>query len=185
MSGKTRSQRIQGYTNSPDCFFIGNKKSLIYHKKDCPRVEEIVNGDLIACGQNPENKGYKPCPYCTPTPIDVRRRKGDDPPISKAEMMRRAMSELAARRLMHIEFVGDNAFVTTIAGEWYFNYNIRPIQLHHKNLKVRLDRDGQSTGYFHQQKWVFETPLEVLAYIYQHERSSEDRAFAPQSPNAQ
>lgn len=179
MSGKSRTQRIRGYMSSPDCFFIGNKKKLIYHQKDCPLVDSIVNADLIACGQNPENKGYKPCPYCKPIPIDTQRRKrGDEPAVSKAEMMRRAMSDLATRRLMHIEFVGDNAFVTTIAGEWYFNYNIRPIQLHHKNLKARVDKHGKSTGFFHQQKLVFETPMEALAYIYQHERAAEDRAFA-------
>lgn len=139
-----------------------------------PLVGGIVNDDLIACGQNPENKGYKPCPRCNPVPIDApRRRKGDEP-----VMMRRAMFDLATRRLMHIEFVGDNAFVTTIAGEWYFNYNIRPIRLHHKNLKARVDKHGKSTGFFHQQKLVFETPMEALAYIYQHERAAEDRVFA-------
>lgn len=130
--------------SSPDCFFIGNKKKLIYHQKDCPLVDSIVNDDLIACGQNPENKGYKPCPYCKPIPIDTpRRKRGDEPVVSKAEIMRRAMFDLATRRLMHIEFVGDNAYVTTIAGEWYFNYNIRPIQLHHKNLKARVDKHGK------------------------------------------
>lgn len=98
--------------------------------------------------------------------------------VSKPEMMRRAMSDLATRRLMHIEFVGDNAFVTTIAGEWYFNYNIRPIQLQHKNLKTRVDKHGQSTGFFHQQKLIFETTMEALAYIYQHERTAEERTFA-------
>ena len=179
MSGKSRTQRIRGYMSSPDCFFIGSKKKLVYHQKDCPLVDGIVNDDLIACGQNPENKGYKPCPYCKPIPIDKpRKKRGDEPVVGKAEMMRRAMSDLATRRLMHIEFVGDNAFVTTIAGEWYFNYNIRPIQLHHKNLKVRVDKHGRNTGFFHQQKLVFETPLEALAYIYQHERAAENRAFA-------
>lgn len=184
MSKKSRTQRIRGYMFSPDCFFIGNKKKLVYHQKDCPLVDSIVNDDLIACGQNPENKGYKPCPCCNPVPVDApRRRKGDGSIVSKAEMMRRAMSELAARQHMYVEFVGDSAFVTTIAGEWYFNYNIRPIQLHHKNLKVRLDRNGQNTGFFHQQKLVFETPMEALAYIYHHERAAENRAFAEKIPD--
>jgi len=118
-----------------------------------------------------------PCPCCKPIPIEngKKKRRTD---ITKAELMRRGMAELAARRHMHIEFVGENAMVTTIAGEWYFNYNIRPIQLHHKNNEQRYDKQGRLTGFYHQQKISFQTPMAALAYIYQHERSLEDRAFS-------
>ena len=93
--------------------------------------------------------------------------------------MRQSLAELADRHRMHISFVGSNAVVTTIAGEWYFNYNIRPIQLHHKNNERRTDCYGRSTGHYHIQNVHPETPLEAMAYIYHHERSVEHYFFAP------
>jgi len=79
---------------------------------------------------------------------------------------------------MHLEFVGDTAFVTTVAGEWFFNPNIRPIQLHHKNTEKRFDYNGNSTGHYHVQKVTARSPVTALGYIYQHEQAEIKRLIA-------
>ena len=71
---------------------------------------------------------------------------------------------------MHAEFHGGMVYITTIAGEWYFDYNDRPIRLRHKNAEKWVDRYGQDTGHYHVQPYHFHAPLQTLAYIRNHEQ---------------
>lgn len=139
----------------------------------------IVKNDLVVCGQNPEFQGFKPCPECKPVPVAVKK----DRPVrrTKSELMRQSLAELADRHGMHIAFKGGTALVTTIAGEWFFDYNQRPISLHHKNNDIRLRLDGTPNGHYRVQALTFPTPLAALAYIYRHERAAERLAFSMES----
>lgn len=175
MSGISRTERLRRILARQDCYFVGDKTSKYYHMKDCPCIAQIVKKDLEACGSNPEHHGFKPCSVCKPSPVIVKKER---PALkSKSELMRQAMAELAERHSMHVEFKGGSALVTTIAGEWFFDYNQRPICLHHKNNDARFRADGTSDGYYHIQKLTFPTPLAALAYIYHHERAAERLAF--------
>nr|WP_326184523.1 hypothetical protein [uncultured Oscillibacter sp.] len=175
MSGMSRTERLRRILARQDCYFVGDKRSKRYHTKDCVCISQIVKKDLEACGPNPELHEFKPCPVCKPIPVIVKKERSNLK--TKSELMRQAMAELAERHSMHIEFKGGSAMVTTIAGEWFFDYNQRPICLHHKNNDARFHADGTSDGYYHVQKLTFPTPLAALAYIYHHERAAERLAF--------
>lgn len=176
MSGISRTERLRRMLARQDCYFVGNSSRKYYHTKDCPYISLIVKKDLVACGPNPEFQGFKPCPECKPVPVAVKK---DRPALrTKSELMRQALAELADRHGMHVTFKGGSALVTTIAGEWFFDYNQRPICLHHKNNDIRLRPDGTPNGHYHVQTLTFPTPMAAMAYIYHHERAAERLAFA-------
>lgn len=157
-----------------DCCFIGDKEKKRYHKKNCPNIDLITRKNLIACGPNPENKGFKPCADCMPTPYAVPKEKKD----SRAKSLRDALEDVAERNGMHLRVIGSTAYVTTVAGEWFFDYTLPTITLHHKNKDLRYDyHDNPIPGDYHRQKQPFASPLETMAYIRNHERSLEKRLF--------
>jgi len=86
--------------------------------------------------------------------------------------MREQIKVLSEQYGMHVEFIGGMVYITTIAGEWHFDYNDRPIRLHRKNAEKRLDRHGKLIGYYHLQEYSFHAPLQVLAYIRKHEQAA-------------
>lgn len=68
------------------------------------------------------------------------------------------MKSVAEQYQMHIEFMGPNVYVTTIAGEWFFDYNTRPITLHHKNEELWYSQMGRGRGHYHAQNKNFSSP---------------------------
>ena len=122
--------------------------------------------------------GFKPCPICVgknmlpitdTAPAQNTPKKKAPGHVSKSEIMRRQIKALSVQYGMHAEFHGSMVYVTTIAGEWYFDYNDRPIKLKHKNATKKLNRNGKSTGHYHNQDLTFHAPLQVLSYIRRHE----------------
>lgn len=183
---RSKEETLQNYRNMPDVYFVGDKRQKRFHTFDCAEIRFIAKADLYPCGPHPESVGFRRCQWCRPKlPEGVAKKERGK---TKAEIMRQSLAELADRHGMHVSFVGNNIVVTTIAGEWYFDYNIRPIQLHHKNTEQWVDSHGQSTGYYHRQNVPLATPLQAMAYIYHHERSLEHFAFVqdaegPQEPS--
>lgn len=95
---------------------------------------------------------------------------------SKDAIFQDALTELCDRYKMHVRFKGGIAFVTTIAGEWQFRYNDRPIQLFHSNsLKGKGD--------LHNQNIRFYSPVDVIRYIYFHEKNRLQREMADLEEN--
>lgn len=175
--GMARHERLRRILARPDCYFVGDLSRRFYHNKDCSYIEKITKRNLEACGANPELHGFKPCPFCKPTP--VIKKKDDAAGLkAKSEVMRQALAELANRHGMHAAFKDGTALVTTVAGEWIFNFNQRPIQLFHKNSEDRLYEDSRPSGDYHSQYLTFPSPMDALVYIYHHERAAEARAFA-------
>lgn len=171
----SKVNKLQKYMVRTDCYFIGDKKSKRYHNKDCPNIAFIANSNLIACGPNPEGKGFKPCSICNPIPRVVKKNL----PESRSVTLQKALSSLAERHGMHVRFANSNAYISTFAGEWFFNYTNENIVLYHKNLEVRCNHKGDPIpGDFHVQKISFKSPLEVLSYIAHHEKAAENRRFA-------
>ena len=179
MSGKTKYQRLNRMRVRQDVFFIGDQASKTYHKKYCDLIDHITNRNLVACGRRPEGQGFKPCSQCRPEPpppAAENRRENQFP--TRREVMEQALLGLAARRQMHISFASSFVYVTTLAGEWYFDYNSRPIVLHHKHHDGRPD----PVGCYHTQEQTFASPIYAMAYIHNHERAMERRLFGYGGP---
>ncbi len=159
-----RAERLERYMRNKDVYFIGDKNKKIYHNKDCEGIEYIVNKNLCSCGANPENAGFKPCPVCNPVPVIFPPQKSKHK--TRKATLQESLLALASRHDLHIEFKGTTAYVTTIAGEWFFTYTDMDskIQLYHKNNK-EYNNNGitHNTGYCHNQKNILILRLACLA----------------------
>lgn len=198
MSSKNaRYTRIASLRSNGEYFFIGDKVKHIYHRKSSSCVEQISKKSMVGLGRNPGENGFRPCLYCSPEKIvlpepqqDLQKasskepQKGSREQKSKAELMREELVKTAYSYGLHLEFFGSNVYVTTIAGEWYFDYNIRPIALHHKNNRLFLTKGGKPKKYYHEQDKTFSTPLEVITYIFRHEKAAVQRGFLENGSNA-
>ena len=79
---------------------------------------------------------------------------------------------------MKAKLAGPNIYITTVADEWFFNFTSTPIQLHHKNVEERTDRNGHpQLNHYHIQPNTFTSPLEALTYIYRHTEAATRRAL--------
>lgn len=174
----SRGEKIARYMDSEDCYFIGDKKDKLYHAKNCRFVNVIVNSSLVACGPNPENQGFRPCPFCKPTPVELPPKEKK---ATRATNLKEQLEALAERRGMHLRFKGPNVFVETIAGEWYFDYTVPVITLHHRNYRYIQTGESKGSGDYHTQKEQFESPVVAMHYIYNHEREKERELFAPKA----
>jgi len=131
---------------------------------------------MVGLGREPEAKGFHPCPLCHPEEVKL-------PPQSSALRRRKRKSALTQDELikigegygLHLEFIGPDVYVTTVAGAWYFDDNIRPIVLHHKNNRVFPAKNGKAKRYYHEQEYTFPSPLEAMKYIFRHERAAVQR----------
>lgn len=176
MSGLTKTKKLERYRVRTDVYYIGDKNAKEYHRKDCAMIDFIKNDDLVPCGAVPENKGLKPCPICKPTPVAIVKSRPKAQ--TRADILQKALSSVAKQHNMFIRFVGSSAYVSSIAGQWFFNYTADNIVLYHENQDVRYDRDGDLVpGDFHVQDKSFRSPLAAIAYIARHEKAVENRLF--------
>lgn len=155
--------------------YIGDKNTMLYHTAKCPTMPLLSLENIQGCGKKPEASGFFPCRRCLPLlaeEADARRTILLNQQNSKATVLRDELRVFCYEYGMYIEFIGSIAYVTTIAGEWFFDPNIRPIKLHHKNEEMRYDNSGRSNGYYHIQEVTFPTPAHAISYIYRHERST-------------
>ncbi len=170
-----RINKAQDLINNCDSYcYIGDRSTMLYHSKKCPTLPQLQIKDLQGCGKQPERSGFSPCHRCLPELAKVAAAKKyalSNTTRSKAAIMRDEMMLICNECGMHLEFVGNTAFITTIAGEWFFDPNIRPIQLHHKNTEKRYDRNGNFTGHYHRQDVTVKSPASALGYIYHHEQA--------------
>ena len=170
-----RINKAQDVLNKCDTYcYIGDRSTMLYHGKKCPSLELLDINKVQGCGKQPERSGFSPCHRCLPKLAKAAASKKyalSNTIRTKAAVMRDEMMLICNECGMHLEFVGDTAFVTTVAGEWFFDPNIRPIQLHHKNTEKRFDYNGNSTGHYHVQKVSVRSPATALGYIYHHEQA--------------
>lgn len=185
---KTKHARLEAMRRNGDYFFIGDQSTRIYHRKDSECLDLYVTKNaMVGLGRDPEAKGFQPCPLCHPEEVALppksapprRRRK------SKAALTQDELIRIGEGYGLHLEFIGPNVYVTTVAGEWYFDYNIRPIVLHHKNNRVFPAKNGRPKRYYHEQEHTFPTPLEAMKYIFRHERAAVRRGFQDEEEGAE
>lgn len=138
----------------------------------------VQNKNLCLYGDNSDDNEFKTDFACVSSSKQSIAKKFKQK--SRREVLQDALLTLAERHNMHIRFKGTTAYVTTIAGEWYFNFTdtSREIKLHHKNYKKITDEHGNILpGYFHIQEQQFTTPLSVVSYIAKHEKALENQHF--------
>ena len=90
-------------------------------------------------------------------------------PSTKAYIMEKQIAAFCEEYGMHAEFKAGTAFITTIAGEWFFMYNDRPIRLHHKNYSTEELKSNRQADLYHLQGTRYSSPLQVLRYISNHD----------------
>ncbi len=155
--------------------YIGDRRTMLYHSKRCPTLLLINSEDMQGCGRKPEGSGFLPCPRCLSSlflkSIEYRNSLLKQPP-TKASVMKNEIRILCYEYGLHSEFVGTIVFITTIAGEWFFDPNIRPILLHHKNNEKQYNCSGKYKIHSHIQDLTFSTPAHAIGYIYRHERAT-------------
>ena len=178
--------------------YFGDKTTKKYHLRSCERLDEVEDSNLQGLGKNPGKNGWSPCPLCikevviyapqeSPKPNPKPSPKPAPKPVTKlawengveakykrsgknkAETMKQEIAGVCEEYGMHAEFVGGTAFITTIAGEWFFTYNDRPIRLHHKNYADNAVKAKRTTKLYHLQYETFASPLHVLKYISGHD----------------
>ncbi len=172
--------------NHSNYAFFADTRTKIFHTASCPDITGIALKYIQGCGKKPEKSGFHPCPRCVPKSAQFSRplppkpyTRSPVPKRSKAEIMREQLLRVADTYGIHLCFVGQIAHIMTLAGEWYFDINDRPITLHHKNAEERYDRQGQLISHYHIQRNVkINSPLHALAYIFRHEAAEEVRLLA-------
>ena len=154
--------------------FVGDKSTGLYHNRSCELLSSLNPNTIQGCGKNPEDSGFLPCPKCLPSRVAKPRsiKKVRKKPKTKAELIKEQLIRISEAYGMHVQIVGNVAFVTSVAGEWYYNYCERPIKLRHQNTEQRFDAQGRSTGFYHKQDYEFASPAHALAYIHRHEQAT-------------
>lgn len=165
MSGKSRAVKLNAMMKRPDCFFTGDLDRKIYHKKDCDRIGFITKSNLVACGRNPENQKFKPCPICKPEPIPKTEQYREE-----LSPRARSLVDFATQYGMGVEVKEPFITLKTLVGEWFFNFKAEEIILHHRNLEKRYNSDGtRKPGDFHRQNCIFRSPAAVIRYVSRHD----------------
>lgn len=167
--------------------FVADKSTGLFHCAKCESLASITAENIQGCGKKPEKSGFKPCPLCLPLREaeykynnckNYREKYNGSKSKTKATIIREQLQHICYAYGIYIEFSGSCAYVTTVAGEWHFNYCDRPIKIHHKNDEQRFDATGKHTGYYHIHDTMFSSPAYALAYIFRHEQATIKRIMA-------
>ena len=188
----------EGIFSNDRYMYIGNSVSKRYHLQTCEELAAVRDSNLVGLGKDPETYGWSPCPYCIKEIIE-EPKKPEPPPnikqyrrpapnatkkmawerqteekasrtgLTKAQIIKQEIVAACEEYGMHAEFAGGTVFVTTIAGEWFFAYNDRPIRLRHKNYSKDTKHLSATMSHYHLQEKRFPSPLHVLRYICEHD----------------
>jgi len=160
--------------NNKGYSFLGDHLTMIFHKKECPHLKKATKASLIGLGSHPKSH-WKPCPKCNPQKTSMKKKSRKpmqqsrldqiwaacEKYISKTELLGNQLRSLCADKGIFAEITGELIKMTTISGEWHFNFVVRPIELYHRNYN---GEDG-----FHIQAKSFPTPIHVIAYVQKHD----------------
>jgi hypothetical protein len=178
-SGVSLPRRERVFSNTGYQHF-GDTATHHYHLRTCERLDYVKEEHIVGLGKNPHKKGWHPCPFCIKdAPIvqsiaNVKTASKSTPKtggstLTKAQIIKHELSKACAEYGMHAEYAGGTVFVTTVAGEWFFDFNDRPIRLHHKNYTERAKELSKTLNHYHLQSRKFASPLQALRYISEHD----------------
>ena len=166
--------------------YIADIKTGLYHNIKCNDLSTILMENAQGCGKNPEKSGFHACPKCLPQRVAEhslknKSRRPSNIIKTKAEIIKEQLKAICESYGIYVDFSGSMAFVTTIAGEWYFDFCDRPIRIHHLNSDQRLDSGGDLVSYSHVQKNTFTSPAHAIAYIFHHEQAAIKRLMSTEN----
>lgn len=160
--------------------YVVDKETLICHLAWCDRAKEIPKARRLTMSRIPHQGRFALCATCFREKTPEQQLKdflNTCKPASKSEIVSKAIVTYCEELGVHAEVKAGTAYITTIAGEWYFTYNDRPIVLHHKNSEKRYDWKGNLLkNHYHIQQQKFYSPAHALAYIAIHDKP--ERALA-------
>lgn len=137
----------------------------IFHSARGKCVKALGLNEIAPIFEMPNTKDAAPCPIC------MRRKHEKMSLISYDKLFQRIVQQFCNRHDMYAQFTGNIAYVTTIAGEWYFDYTESDPTLHHRSTEKRFLRSG-NISYYHIQSISLRTCLDVVDYIYKHDMST-------------
>ena len=154
--------------------FIYDKRTEMYHSSTglCCRLMGLDKSNGIHfLKQDVKNRI---CPLCLPS---LNASICYQP---KDKLTQSVLKAYCEQQNMHIEFVGSIAYVTTIAGEWYFDYTIREPAIHHRSIEKREVAQGKISHY-HIQRINTKTALTAVMHIYRHDQAAIRRLMGAES----
>jgi len=157
--------------------FLGSNLTMVFHKKDCPLLDKTTKSTLIGLSSHPKTH-WKPCSHCNPQIVNPKKKKAKkrkirrlslideqwaiiEKSITKNDLLGAQLKKLCMERGIFAEISDKSIDMTTISGEWHFNFIERPIVVYHRNYHCV---DG-----YHIQERAFPTPIHVIAYVQKHD----------------
>lgn len=175
-------ERAAAETAKEDQKYIVDKRTLICHFAWCDRASEIPEEFQLKVAHIPFQGRIALCTNCFRDKNREQQLKTylkTCKPGSKNDIVSKAIVAYCEKLGIHAECKAGVAYITTVAGEWYFTYNDRPIVLHHKNAEKRYDSHGrEKKNQYHIQEQKFYSPAHALAYIAIHDRPERALAIA-------
>lgn len=175
-------EKAAAETEKEDQKYIVDKRTLICHCAWCDRAGEIPEEFQLKVAHIPFQGRIALCTNCFRDKTREQQLKTylkTCKPGSKNDIVSKAIVAYCEKLGIHAETKAGVAYITTVAGEWYFTYNDRPIVLHHKNAEKRYDAHGnEKKNQYHIQEQKFYSPAHALAYIAIHDRPERALAIA-------
>ncbi len=175
-------EKAAAETEKEDQKYIVDKRTLICHFTWCDRASEIPEEFQLKVAHIPFQGRIALCTNCFRDKTREQQLKTylkTCKPGSKNDIVSKAIVAYCEKLGIHAEAKAGVAYITTVAGEWYFTYNDRPIILHHKNAEKRYDAHGkEKKNQYHIQEQKFYSPAHALAYIAIHDRPERALAIA-------
>lgn len=166
-------EKAAAETEKGDQKYIVDKRTLICHCVWCDRASEIPEEFQLKVTHIPFQGRIALCTNCFRDKTREQQLKTylkTCKPGSKNDIVSKAIVAYCEKLGIHAETKAGVAYITTVAGEWYFTYNDRPIVLHHKNAEKRYDAHGnEKKNQYHIQEQKFYSPAHALAYIAIHD----------------
>ncbi len=158
------------------CRIVALNGSKVFHIKDDCRFTKGKSAYNMTWFDNcidAEMLGLKPCKYCKPTDKHVKYRIYKNQPEAQPSVSKWNFDEIKAlciRYGMRCEIFSKLIFVYTDKASWYFKISSGRIILHHENLFSGHQKSHKMTNNYHVQRGVFNSPEEVIQYIYNHDK---------------
>lgn len=137
----------------------------IFHSARGRCVKTLGLSGVKPIFETPNIKDAAPCPIC------MKRKHEKMSLVSYDRLFQRIVQQFCNSHDMYVQFTGNIAYVTTIAGEWYFDYTESDPTLHHRSTEKRFLRSG-NVSHYHIQSINLHTCLDVVDYIYKHDMSA-------------
>ncbi len=162
---KAEKKDVYTLTQPRFAFWVG-KGYRTFHKKSCPKLNELSDFTGFPTYEDAVRAGYTPCKKCKPTikdnmtisiPISNRIRKNET--IENLETMCRDEGYI-------YHFENDYFYIETQVGKWKIDTLQSPFHVEHINFVRNL----RSTNY-HQQPRIFLSLLDAFEYIRRHDNN--------------